>query len=139
MLGDRLAEFASPKNNAESLMFTDTDRLVILVRGARSQKELDDQAARHSSSHKKRTYLGPRLNRSAGSRLGRQVCLITRWSGPVRHWSHLGANFAEFQPGRSAKRVHRARNDKANVDVKLFLGCPDLAPHTLLWLAFGTR
>ena len=52
VLGDRLAEFASSKNNAESLILTDTDRAVILLRGARSQKELDDQAVRHSSSHK---------------------------------------------------------------------------------------
>lgn len=52
VLSERIAEFASPKNNAESLTLTDTDRAVILLRGARSQKELDDHAARHSSSHK---------------------------------------------------------------------------------------
>jgi hypothetical protein len=51
-LGDRLALFASPKNNAESLTFADTDRVVVLLRGPRSQKELADLAGRHSSLHK---------------------------------------------------------------------------------------
>jgi hypothetical protein len=51
-LGDRLAEFASPRNSAESFKLTDTDRVVVLLRGARSQKELDDQAAQHSPAHK---------------------------------------------------------------------------------------
>jgi hypothetical protein len=51
-LGDRLTQFASPKNNAETLTFADTDNVVVLLRGQRSQKELDEQAARHSSLHK---------------------------------------------------------------------------------------
>jgi hypothetical protein len=51
-LGDRLTQFASPKNNAETLTFADTHHVVVLLRGGRSQKELDDQAARHSSLHK---------------------------------------------------------------------------------------
>jgi hypothetical protein len=34
------------------LTFTSTDRLVVFLRGARQQQDLDDEAARHSSPHK---------------------------------------------------------------------------------------
>jgi hypothetical protein len=37
-LADRLTHFASPKNKAESLTFTATDRLVVFLRDATSRK-----------------------------------------------------------------------------------------------------
>ncbi|MGA8143753.1 MAG: hypothetical protein WB987_07690 [Candidatus Acidiferrales bacterium] len=51
-LAERLTHFASPRNAAERLTFTSTDCLVVFLRSAREQQDLDDEAARPSSPHK---------------------------------------------------------------------------------------
>jgi len=56
-LAKQLTQFASPKNNAARLAFDRTNGVVIFLRGSQSQKELDDEAAQHSSLQRKALVL----------------------------------------------------------------------------------
>jgi hypothetical protein len=56
-LAEQLARFASPKNNAASLIFGGRNGVVIFLRGSRSEKELAAQAAQHSSAQRKALVL----------------------------------------------------------------------------------
>ena len=46
-------QFASPKNDAATLIFNGANGVIVFLRGSRSQKELDEQAAQHSSGQRK--------------------------------------------------------------------------------------